>query len=297
MSTGTILSLNIVLMSIGGRGATILNRLKELDVKNVRRISVGEKKSLTYANNVTEKIELSEYIESNINLSNNNTLEHLQIALKGVQVVFLIGNVQNIKNVQQTAKIAKIARENGALVLYASATPFAFEGSVKLSATEQGKEILKDQVDGFLVIDSNKVLAQGGVAKEALTQVDAVIGSMVNMITELVLKFGTINVDFADLKTTIQNSGGLLFNSIQGNPDNIEHIVNNIFSQSFLDTNVQNIKKALYVIYAGPQLLIEEVQIIGEKIKARLDDQARIIFGVVEDKKMRNDLKIVFIGG
>jgi len=285
MPTPNTASLNISLVSMGGRGANILTRLQPLEASGIKRIAIGTADALVYAQDIAKKIELP--IDP----------QDVREALQGSEIVLLLGNVSNEQNVNQTAKIAKIARENGALVLYVSATPFEFEGSVKLYATEQGKEILKDQVDGFLVVDSNKVLAQGGVAKEALTQVDMVISNMVNMITELVLKFGTINVDFADLKTTIQNSGGLLFNSIQGNPDNIEHIVNNIFSQSFLDTNVQNIKKALYVIYAGPQLLIEEVQAVGEKIKARLDDQARIIFGVVEDKKMRDDLKIVFIGG
>jgi len=287
-------SLNTTVVSIGGRGTNILNRLVSLEEKGIRLVSIGTQKSLRYGKDIREQIELPE------NYLLAEALPHEKVdALCGksneikkvsseTDIMFILGNISNPINVRQSADIAEIAKQTDTLVFYVSATPFLFEGKKKKVYKEEGKEILEKVVDGVLCINSDKILAKGESANEGLQQVDRVIVHMMQLLADLVMQFGIINVDFSDLKTTVQDVGMLYFSSVEGSKKEIASLTENMFTDSILDIKLSKIKKALYVIHVGKDMLLEEIQTIGEKIQDHLDEHARIIFGVVEDKKLKN---------
>ncbi|MCK5466275.1 hypothetical protein KAI56_02125 [Candidatus Parcubacteria bacterium] len=139
--------------------------------------------------------------------------------------------------------------------------------------------ILQNKRNGLQIRSSRRIIA------------DAIV-----VILDIIIKCGVINVDFADLKTIVKNSGETFFNNSTGSKKEISAIVNNLFSKTNLTSKQDYLKKVLYIIYAGKDLLMDEVKQVGEKIHKKSGGQGKIIFGIVSDDQLKGKLKIVVIG-
>ena len=291
-------------MSVGGRGANILERLSTFDNDGIDRIAIGVASKVFSRLQVKQKIEMikengldkADNIELAIKRSMEDKRGEIEKSIRGANVLFIIGNLANDTNHYQIAQIAKMAKENDILTFFVGSTPFYFEGKNKIDLVERNKEYLEDHVDAVLMLDSTKIMVKGIFLTDALTKVDKLLGEMVSSIVDLVMKFGVINVDFADLKSTIQNAGEVYYNSTSGTKSELEIMVKELFVKNQFAVKNIKLRKVLYVIYAGKDILMEEISTIGEKIKENFDSNARVIFGVVNEEKMDDKLKIVLVG-
>lgn len=209
--------------------------------------------------------------------------------------MFIIGNLANDTTHYQIAQIAKIAKENDTLTFFVGSTPFSFEGKNKINLAESNKEYLEKYVDAVLVVDSAKIEAKEIFVTGALTMVDKLLSEVISSVIDLVMKFGIINVDFADLKSTIQNAGEIYFNSIDGTKNEIETKLKDLFEKNQFTIKNDKLSRILYVIYAGKDILMEEIGLMGEKLKENFDNNARVIFGVVNEENMSDKFKIVLV--
>ena len=296
--------LNIKILSVGGRGANILERLSALDKDGIERIAVGVNSDIFSRIQVKNKIELAKEknldkasdIEQIIRSSVEEKKNDIEKALKGVNALFIVGNLANNTSQYQIVEIAKMAKENDILTFFIGNTPFSFEGKNKIALAQKNKEFLESSVDAVLVLESDKTMTEDISAVEAMTKADKLLVEMISSVVDIVLKFGIINVDFADLKSTIQNAGEVYFNAVNGAKNETENLINDLFTKNELTPRKSQLSKALYVVYAGKDILMEEINAIGSKLKEHFNDNARIIFGVVNEDKMAGKLKIVMIG-
>jgi len=297
-------ALNIKIMSVGGRGANILKRLDSFDSRGVDRIAVGVNNDFFANIQIKNKIELVKAnvlgtvsdVKSVVENSVEEKRKEIEKSLRGTNILFLIGNLAGETAHYQIAQIAKMAKENDILTFFVGSTPFPFEGKNKIELAERNKKYLEKYVDAVLVLESAKIMVKGLPVAKALTKVDDLLNEVITSVVDLVMKFGVVNVDFADLRSTIQNAGEAFFNSIHGTKNDIETLVKDLFAQNEFTIKNGKLNKALYVIYAGKNVLMEEIGCIGEKIKENFDNNARVIFGVVNEEKMGNKLKIVLVG-
>lgn len=293
---------NIKVISIGGWGANILGRLSSFDKMGIDRIAIGSASKAFSSLLVKHKIELRNDssgtggIKASIENSTNEKRSEIEKSLKEAHSLFIIGDLANEYSVYQIAQVAKIAKEKDVLTFFVGSTPLAFEGRDKIDRANKNKLFLEDEVDGLLILESEKIMAKGIKVKDALTMVDKVLEGVITSIIELIVKFGMINVDFADLKSTVQNAGEIFFNSVEGNKNEVSALIQDLFHKHNLANKQRTLNKILYVIYAGSDLLMEDVSFIGNKLQENFDNQARIIFGVVNEEKMVNKLKIVLLG-
>lgn len=297
-------TLNIKVMSVGGRGANILERLSFLDNDGIDRIAIGVNSKIFSKLQVKQKIELSREngldkigdVESVVKHMIEEKRSEIEKGISGANILFLIGNLANNATHHLIAQITKIAKENNILTFFVGSTPFPFEGKNKIDLAINNKKFLEEHVDAVLVLESAKIMTDKISISEALTKVDKLLGEMISSIVDLVLKFGVINVDFADLKSTIQNAGEVYFNSIGGTKNEVDALVDGLFAKNQFVIKDSKLKKVLYVIYAGKDILMEEISSIGEKLRENFDGNARVIFGVVNEEKMNDKLKIVLVG-
>ena len=174
MSKKNAPALKISLASIGGRGTNILSRLASIEAKNCSRVAIGNKNALRYAQDIKHTIEVPHNAflekEKNAHLFDVDTLgevsKDVKTKLEGSDIIFLIGNITNPTNVAQARQIAKMFHNSDSLFFYVSATPFPFEGKAKQQDALKGREILVSEVDGMLVVESEKVLSKGGSAND-----------------------------------------------------------------------------------------------------------------------------------
>ncbi len=302
----TKVPINIKIVSIGNRGCNILERLDDLIKNSVELCAISVAGKVFNRLKVKNKIELSH----NANLKQNkNIRETVKQIIKEKQkeiikltdktdAVFLVSNLANKISAIQTKEIARLFKKEGTLVFFVGSTAFNFEGEEKQKTVKEMKAVLKKEVDALLIIDNEKIAKQKISAIDAFTQIDKIVADIIVSVLDIVNKCGVINIDFADLKTIIKNSGEAFFNNSIGLKKDTTVIIDNLFNQTNLIRKPDYLKKVLYVIYAGKDLLMDEVKQIGEKIHKKLnkDKKEKIIFGIVNDDKMKGKLRIVMIG-
>lgn len=298
------LPIRITIMSVGGRGANVMERLTGLKIPNVRLVGVGAKGKTFDRLLLKEKIELQsttfkqgqEVSEDSIRQKIVDRQSEISSIVEKTDILFLLGNVAGEESVIQCDEVAKLARKFNVLSFFVGAMPFVFEGKPKLKLAAKNIAMLRNQIDGVLTIDSDKLLSSNANAQDTLTKTDQMVASMIENIVDLVMKFGIVNVDFSDLKSTVEKAGEVFFNTISVPRTDIDTIGKRLFSETCLNQTVRQLQKALYVVYGGTDLLMEEISSIGQRIAEHTSEDARIIFGVVGEGRKNDDIKVVLIG-
>lgn len=296
--------IRITIMSVGGRGANVMERIAQLKLPGVRLVGVGAKGKTFDRLFLEEKIELKTSVvkhgqdvsEESCRQKIVDQQDAIESVIRETDILFLLGNFAGEESAIQCHEIGKMARKYHILSFFVGAMPFSFEGKPKLVLAKKNLEMLKDQIDGVLTIDSDKLLASDANAQDTLTKTDQTVALMIENIVDLVMKFGIVNVDYSDLKTTVEKAGEVYFNSISTSRSDIDSIGKRLFSETCLNQSVRQLQKALYVIYGGKDLLMEEISLIGQKIAEHTSEDARIIFGVVGEDGAHNEIKVVLIG-
>lgn len=297
-------NIKIKVVAVGNSGCHVLKRLSKLRKNGVELCAVSKRGEAFNRLKIENKIELpySFDLEHNQNIVKmaysviKEKQEEISILSKETDMVFIIGNLANKASVIQIKAITRTFKKTGALVFFVGSTSFHFEGKEKKRLIEEARVILNKEIDALLIVDNEKVSKQNISMIEAVTQVDGVIVDVIDAILDIIIKNGLINIDFADLKAIVQNSGETFFNNSTGSKKQIVSIMNDLFSKSNLTNNQNCFKKVLYIIYAGKDLLTKEMKQIGEKIHKKTGENEKIIFGIVNDEKMKGKLKIVMIG-
>lgn len=285
--------LNLKIVSVGGRGANILGRLDSLEKEGIERLAISVPNRIFSALAVKTKIELNTDTGPDANHQANEAAKQ---ALSSADAVCFVGNLANTTTHIQVAKLADFARQKGILTFFVGAMPFAFEGAFAQTLARQNKLYLEQQVDAVIVLDSNRIAAETTTAVAAFTQIDTIIGQVVAAILNVVNKFGAINVDFADLKTILQNAGEVFFNAQIGSRHNLEELTAALFAQHQQLVSKSHYHNVLYVIYAGKDVLMSEIQQLGVSIQNHVTDQARVIFGIVTDEQNDANVRVVLLG-
>lgn len=298
-----IIPIKINIIAVGNYGCNVVKRLGKLGSKDIMRSAISVSGSIFDNLKIKNKVEIP--FDNKIKEGRDKSLiremlkqkqEEIVSLLNNMDVIFLVGNLANEITVYQVQEISRLAKEKGCLVFFVSSTSFPFEGQNKMKTIQKMKMEVEKVVDGLLVIDNEKIMNQKISAVEALSKMDETIADMISNIINVISKCGVINVDFADLKNTINNAGEIFFNSALTDKKDINLLINQLFSETNLISSSNNLNKVLYVIYAGKDILMDEVNEIGKKIQEKLSDSARIIFGVVNDESFKDKLKITMIG-
>src|SRR5690606_26951162 len=191
--------------------------------------------------------------------------------------------------------IAEIARESGALTVAVVTKPFAFEGTRRMQTAEEGILELRDAVDTLIVIPNQRLM---DVVDKKMTLLDAfrladnVLGQGVQGISDLITVPGLINVDFADVKTIMSDSGSALMGIGEATGENRAATAARMaVSSPLLEVSIDGAKGILYNIIGGSDMIMSEVSDASAIISATADPGANIIFGTSIQETMGNKIK------
>lgn len=194
--------------------------------------------------------------------------------------------------------VASISKRMGALTVAIVTLPFKMEGKERMVNAEEGLKNLEQIVDTLIVVPNEKLLeivpdvSLGAAFKIA----DEILSNAVKGITELVTKPGLVNLDFADLKAVMKESGLAMIGMGESDTENrayeaVEKAINN----PLLDVDITNAKSALIDIISGPGLTIKEAQQIVETVSSRLSEDAKVIWGAQIDKGLGDLVKTLLV--
>jgi len=228
-------------------------------------------------------------------------LERLEAALQHADVVFLTAGLGGGTGTGAGPIIARIAKEQGALVLAFVSMPFSFEGPRRRSQAEIGLEHLKAQADAVICIPNDRltrIVGENAPVAEAFRRGNEIVGSGVQAIWQLLARKGLINLDFADLRSTLggKHAEGIFSHGEATGPDRLRDAMKELMDNPLFDGNdtLARADGVLVSILGGPDLTLSEVQRAVEPI-SRIAQRAHIIMGAAIDENFADRLSVTVI--
>lgn len=221
-------------------------------------------------------------------------------ALEGADIVFLTAGFGGGTGTGATPVIAEIAREKGILTVAIITKPFTFEGVQRANIAQEGISRLRDKVDSLVVIPNDRIfniIDKDTSITKAFSFIDEILKNGVAAISELINVPGIINVDLADIKATMKDSGTTLIGigSASG-PERSIKAVQNAINSPLLEVSIDGAKGVLFSIAGGKDMKMTEIHDIAKAIAAIVDVNAKIIFGAYYDRQLADkQIKVTVI--
>ena len=298
----------IKVIGVGGAGNNAVNRMLDLGIKSVEFIAVNTDRQALAKSKAQTKIQIGEKITRGLGAGANPDIgaqsaeeskTEISEVLRGADMVFVTGGMGGGTGTGAAPIVAGIAKEMGILTIGVVTKPFTFEGKKRLAQAERGIESLKSKVDTLIVIPNDKLLQiidRKTSMAEAFLMADDVLRQGVQGISDLITVTGTVNLDFADVKTIMLNTGMAHMGTGHASGENkAEDAAKEAIQSPLLETSIEGARGVIINITGGEDLGLQEVNTAAELIQRSVDPEANIIFGTVIDPEMNDEIKITVI--
>ena len=299
----------IRVVGVGGSGGNAVNHMVSSKVKGVEFISVNSDAQDLHHSLAKKKIHIGKNLTRGLGAGGNpdmgrraaeETREEIANAIKGSDMIFITGGMGGGTGTGAAPVVAKIARESGALTVGVVTKPFLFEGQERMRLAMQGIDELKKEVDALITIPNDRLLAivdRETTIRNAFEQCDNVLKQAVEGISDLITMPGIINVDFADIRSVMENAGSALMGvGVSSGEKRAEEAARSAINSPLLEVSITGAKGVLFAIAGGDDLAMLEVQDAARVITESIDPHAKVIFGAIKDDKLKkNEIKVTVI--
>ena len=299
----------IRVVGIGGSGVNAINHMVNSKVKGVEFIAINADAQDLHGSLAKRKIHIGKNLTRGLGTGMNpdlgrraaeETRQEIQEALQGSDMVFVTCGMGGGTGTGAAPTIAKIAKELGALTIAVVTKPFSFEGAQRTRLADEGLMDLKKEVDAFIVIPNDKILSivdQQTSAKSAFAMCDEVLRQAVEGVSDIITTPGDINTDFNDIRSVMENAGPALMGiGIAENDGRATEAATRAVNSPLLSVSINGAKGILFVVAGSDDLGILEIQEAAKVINESTDKDARIIFGMMRDEKMKKgQIRIIVI--
>ena len=298
----------IKVIGVGGAGNNAVNRMIEAGVKGVEFISVNTDRQALQKSKAGTKIQIGEKVTRGLGAGANPDIgaqsaeenkAEISETLRGADMVFVTAGMGGGTGTGAAPIVAQAAKEMGILTIGVVTKPFTFEGKKRLSQAERGIESLKGKVDSLVVIPNDKLLQiidRKTSINEAFRMADDVLRQGVQGISDLIAVTGTVNLDFADVKTIMLNTGMAHMGVGRASGENrAEDAAKQAVQSPLLETSIEGARGVIINITGGEDLGLHEVNTAAELVQRSVDPEANIIFGTVTDPEMGDEVQITVI--
>lgn len=222
--------------------------------------------------------------------------ERIAEAVKGADMVFITAGMGGGSGTGASPIVAKIARDSGALTIAVVTKPFPFEGRRKMSFANEGLSKLKEAVDAIIVIPNERLLEvvdKRATLRDAFGVADEVLTRGVQGISDIVAVPGVINVDFADVKAVMANSGSALMGiGVMSGEGRAVQAAEAAISSQLLESSIKGASGVIVNVTGGPDMTLHEINAAAEVIQREIADDANFTFGAVINENMMNTSEI-----
>lgn len=298
----------IKVIGVGGSGGAALSRMIEGGLKGVEFIAINTDAQALHHNPAKDKIHIGKSTTRGLGAGmdpevgykaaeENN--EDITNALKGSDMVFITCGLGGGTGSGAAPYVAQMAKEAGALTVAVVTKPFGFEGAQRNKIAEAAYNQLVDNVDTIITIPNDRLLQiidKKTSMLEAFGVVDEVLRQGVQGISDLITVPGLINVDFADVKSVMQNAGSALMGIGRASGENRAiDAAKAAIDSPLLEMSIDGARGILFTVTGGPDLGMFELNEAARVITENAAEDARIIFGSVVDEDMGEDVQVTVV--
>ena len=298
----------IKVVGVGGGGVNAVNRMIDRGLRGVEFIAINTDAQALLMSDADVKLDVGRVLTRGLGAGADPEVgrraaedhqEEIEQALAGADMVFVTAGEGGGTGTGGAPVVARIAKSIGALTVGIVTKPFAFEGKRRMSQAEVGVQALKDEVDTLIVVPNDRLLEISDRTismLEAFETADHVLLAGVQGITDLITTPGLINLDFADVKSVMQDAGTALMGigSARG-ADRAIKAAELAVASPLLESNIEGAQGVLLSIQGGSNLGLYEINDAAKLVEEAVHPDANIIFGAVIDDSLGDEVRVTVV--
>ena len=298
----------IKVIGVGGAGNNAVDRLIESGLQSAEYIVVNTDNQALARSKAANRIQIGVKLTKGLGAGADPTVgkaaaeenkEAIQEALKDTDLLFITAGMGGGTGTGAAPVIARIAKEMKILTVAVVTLPFTFEAKRRMDNAVAGIEELRKCVDSIITIPNDKirqVVPKGTSFSESLKVADEVLRQGIRGIAELIVKPSLINLDFADVKTTLKGRGlAHMGIGVAKGEKRISDAVRCAVCSPLLNTTIEGASSVILNIIGGKDLSLDEVVMAADLVKGVIDYSANVIFGACIDENMSDEVEVVII--
>jgi cell division protein FtsZ len=298
----------IRVIGVGGAGGAAINRMVEAGIENVDFIAINTDAQALHHSKAVKKIHIGKEATRGLGsgsdpavgqLAAEESKDEIRQAMEGADMVFVTIGAGGGTGSGAGHVVAQIGKDMGLLVVGFATKPFAFEGEKRRKNAELAIEKLRNAVDTLIIIPNDRLLQtidRDTPLTEAFKVADDVLRQGVQGISDLITVHGLINLDFADVKAVMNNSGSALMGIGRSNGDErAVQAAQQAIESPLLEVSIDGARGILFNVIGGNDLSMHEINSAAETITTAADPEANIIFGATIDPELDGEIIITVV--
>lgn len=297
----------IIVIGVGGAGNNAVNRMIDDNISSVEFYVANTDQQALSRSKATNRIILGQESTGGLGAGGNpeigrkaaeESIDKIREIVSGANLVFIAAGMGGGTGTGAAPVIAQAAKEAGALTVAIVTRPFTFEGKKRIANSVEGLNNLKDAVDAIIIVSNDKLLMVSGTApiSEAFAESDGVLAQSVKTVTDLILCPAFINLDFADVRNTLKDSGISLIGFGMGSgPNRAQEAANNAINSPLLEASINGAQRAICAVTCGREVSLYEAQETVNKIIEAAGNSVDIKFGVSINEELTDQILVSVI--
>ncbi len=290
----------IKVVGVGGSGGNALSRMMKAKIRGVELIAINADaqdlaKSLSH-----KKIRIGKELTKGLGTGMNPEIgrqaaeeqrEDIEKEIEGADLVFITCGLGGGCGSGAAPIVAEIAKKKGALTIAVVTKPFSFEGIQRMEIAERALKELKTRVDTLISVSNDKLLSfldNRTTLSEAFWLCDETLRQAVQGISDLIVLPGIINIDFADIKAIIKDSGSAFFGIGKAKgEERAKEAARRALNLPLSDVSCKGAKGVLFNVSGNKDISLSEIDEVAKIITQEVSPEARIVFGAIQDEKLK----------
>ena len=297
----------IVVIGVGGAGNNAVNRMIDDDIKDVEFYVFNTDKQALATSKAANRVVLGEKVTAGLGAGGDpavgkeaavQSTEEIRSIVKGADLVFIAAGMGGGTGTGAAPIVAQIAKEEGALTVAIVTRPFSFEGKRRIGNSVTGLNELKDAVDSIIIVSNDKLLSSSGKSpvNQAFGDSDKVLAQSVSTVTDLILRPAVINLDFADVKSTLKGSGLALIGFGSGSgPDKAMIAAESAINSPLLEASISGARKLIVAVTAGNNVSLFDAQECATRISEAAGNNVDMMFGMTINPALEDTILVSVI--
>jgi cell division protein FtsZ len=297
----------IRVLGAGGAGNNTLDRLHRKNLNGILTLALNTDAQHLLDVHADRKILIGKNITAGLGSGGDPQIgeraaeeshQSIRTIIEEADLLFVTGGLGGGTGTGSIPIIGKLAREHGTLTVAIVSMPFSDEGIVRWENAQIGLEKIKKSVDTVIVLRNDKLLDlyPDMTLVEAFQKGDEILINALQGLSDMVLKRGLINLDFADIRAVLTDGPNAVIGLGESSSElRAEEATRRAFNHPLMDTDITGAQSALIHVTGGSDLTLKEARLVIHSLSQKLDQSARIIWGVTIDKTMKQTLKVMLI--
>lgn len=297
----------IVVIGVGGAGNNAVNRMIDEDIGSVEFYVANTDRQALSTSKARNRLVLGEELTGGLGAGGEPSvgkaaaeasIEDIRNVVRGANMVFIAAGMGGGTGTGAAPVVARVAKEEGALTVAIVTRPFTFEGKKRIANSVEGLNELKEAVDSIIIVSNDKLLMVSGTQpiSEAFAESDRVLAQSVKTVTDLILMPAVINLDFADVRNTLKDSGIALIGFGMGSgPNKSVEAAQNAINSPLLEASINGARRAICAVTCGTQVSLYEAQETVDRIIEAAGNTIDIKFGVSINPQLTDQILVSVI--